>query len=313
MSKDFALFPTLSEDLKQKIRIQESPYNFFYTNDDIRHVLECKDFGASNTFGLFEENGPWNADEYNFGFSKTYKIRFQNCLFGRDGIVCQNAELGIAIVWTSVDSKQRGVIPANGSVKYSNDTTEIKVEHLFEKAQLRGSIGLQTVLYIKKPGTPFDDESHLANSYGFILGELSNDILLLDGNGSEFPVLINNEPGQPLWRVKCEWDDPKTDSFSESISIILNEGHPNFTFIDKKSPNYNQAMIMEIFSQALLVIITKLKQDETYWNDTINENDLSPGSVSEAVAYFVNTLNWDSESVENTSLSIRKFFEGKSL
>ena len=313
MLKDFALFPTLSEDLKQKIRIQESPYSFFYIDGEIKHALECKDFGSSNKFSLFEENGPWNVDEYNFGFSKSYKIRFQNCLFGRDGIVCQNAELGIAIVWTSADSKQRGVIPANGSVKFSNDTTEINVEHLFDKAQLRGCVGLQTVLYIKKPGTPFDDENHLANSYGFILGELSNDILFLDGNGSEFPVQINNEPGQPLWRVKCDWDDPKTDLFSESVSIILNEGHPNFTFIDKKSPNYNQAMVVEIFSQALLIIITKLKQDESYWNDTINENNLSPGSVSEAVAYFVNTLNWDSQSAENTSLSIRKFFEGKSL
>lgn len=312
MSRDFTLFPTLSEDLKQKFRFQETQYSFYY-DDGVRHGLECKDSGSPNTFSLFEENGHWNVDEHNFGFSRSYKVRFQNCLFGRDGIVCQNAELGIAIVWTSADSKQRGVIPAEGSIKFSNDSTEIIIEHLFDKAQLRGCVSLQTVLYIKKPGTPFDDEGHLANTYGFILGELCSETLLLDGDGSEFPILITKDPGQPLWWVKCEWDDPTKDLFAESVLIVLNEAHKDFIFIDNKSPNYNQAMAKEIFSQALLIIITKLKQDEAYWNDTINGNDLGPGSVSEAIAYFVNALNWDLQSVENTSLSIRKFFEGKSL
>lgn len=178
---------------------------------------------------------------------------------------------------------------------------------------MRGSVGLQTVLYIKKTGIPCDGEQHLANTYGFILGELSNEMLLLDGNGSEFPVVIKNDPSQPLWWVKCEWDDPTKDLFAESVLIVLNEGHPDYTFIDNKSPNYNQAMVKEIFSQALLVIITKLKENASDWEDTVNGRNLNPGSVSEAIFYFLNVLDWNLESAVTTSLSIRKFFEGQSI
>ena len=37
--------------------------------------------------------------------------------------------------------------------------------------------------------------------------------------------------------------------------------------------------------------------------------DLQRGSVSEAVNYFINTLEWDVTELEVMSLSIRKFFD----
>ena len=312
MKTDFALFPTLSEDLKQKILFREKEYHFFY-EDPSRHNLQYENSDGLKTFSLFEENGPWNVDDYNFGFSRSFTFKAHQFLFGEKGIVCKNATLGIAIIWTSADSKQRGVITADKDITFSSQADDIVINHLFEKAQLRGSVGLQTVLYIKKEGTPNKAEEHLANTYGFILGELDNDVVLLDGNGSAFPIVTTNAPGQPLWWIKCDWEDPTIDSFAESVTIYLNESHKNYSFIDKKSSNYNPQLIQEIFSQALLIIITKLKQNETYWIDTINENNLEPGSVSEAIAYFSSTLQWDLQSAENTSLSIRKFFEGKLL
>ena len=312
MKKDFALFPTLSEDLKQKILFHEKDYHFFY-GDSVHHDLKYDNPDGLKTYSLFEENGPWNVDDYNFGFSRSFSFKAHQFLFGEKGIACKNATLGIAIIWTSADSKQRGVITSDKDITFSNPAVDIDIKHRFEKAQLRGSVGLQTVLYIKKEGTPNKSEEHLANTYGFILGELDNDIILLDGNGSSFPIVSTNAPGQPLWWVKCDWEDPTVDLFAESVTIYLNENHKNYSFIDKKSPNYNPQLIQEIFSQALLIIVTKLKQNATYWNDTINENNLEPGSVSEAIAYFSSTLQWDLQSVENTSLSIRKFFEGKLL
>lgn len=309
MSKDLALFPTLSEELKQKIQFHEAPYDFFY-QDGGRRELKRNDSDDSKTFSLFEENGPWNVDEYNFGFSRTYSIKFHHFLFGENGIACKNSVLGIAIIWTSPESKQRGVITADGEIKSTDSSTRITINHMFAKAQLRGCVNLQTVLYIKTKGSPNKDEKHLANTSGLILGELDNENLLLDGNGSSFPVIITQEPNQPLWWVKCDWEDPTSDLFSESVAIYLNEKHKSYTFIDRKSAKYNPQMVQEIFSQALLIIITKLKQNEDYWNDTINENHLGTGSVSEAIAYFSNALDWNLQTVENTSLSIRKFFEG---
>jgi hypothetical protein len=315
MSKNFALFPTLSEILKGKIRFQEQPYHFFYTTEENEKELplKCEDSTDPKVFSLYEENGPWNVDEYNFGFSRTYTIRSHQFLFGNKGIVCKNAGLGIAVVWTSSDSKQRGVIPAQGEIRFTDESVELSVKHQFDKAQLRGSVGLRTVLYIKATGSPNKDEKHLANTSGFILGELDNELLLLDGNGSSFPVITTQAPGQPLWWVKCDWEDPTEDAFSESVAIYLNEKHKNYAYIDRKSGTYNPQLVVEIFSQALLVIIMKLKQNEIYWHATFTDDNLATGSVSEAVAYFANSLDWDLQSIENMSLSIRKFFEEKFL
>ena len=61
-------------------------------------------------------------------------------------------------------------------------------------------------------------------------------------------------------------------------------------------------------ASALVIIISKLKEQENYWDVTIGD-DLQSGSVSEAVYYFINTLEWDVSTPDAMSLSIRKFFD----
>ena len=68
-------------------------------------------------------------------------------------------------------------------------------------------------------------------------------------------------------------------------------------------------LLKEIIASALVLIITKLKGQEDYWDATISGNNLETGSVSEAIYYFVNTLEWDVSTPETISLSIRKFFD----
>ena len=100
-----------------------------------------------------------------------------------------------------------------------------------------------------------------------------------------------HEPGQPLWYVKCDWIDPTYDLFSDSVSI------------------FDEQLLKEIMASALGVIITKLKEQEDYWDVTTSGEDLQSGSVSEAIHYFIDTLEWDVSGPEAMSLSIRKFFD----
>ena len=46
-------------------------------------------------------------------------------------------------------------------------------------------------------------------------------------------------------------------------------------------------------ASALGVIVTKLKEQEDYWDATTSGEDLQNGSVSEAIHYFIDTLEWD--------------------
>ena len=143
-----------------------------------------------------------------------------------------------------------------------------------------------------------------------ILGELEGKFVIrLDGVGSVFPVYEIHEPGQPLWYVKCDWDDPTYDLFSDCVAININTAHKNYKYLDKTKRTFDEQLLKEIMASALGVIITKLKEQENYWDVTTIGEDLQSGSVSEAINYFINTLEWDVSGPESLSLSIRKFFD----
>ncbi len=179
----------------------------------------------------------------------------------------------------------------------------------FSEAQLRGNVEFTTIIYLKSAGTPLYNEEHLANEYGCILGELDKFIIKLDGSGSVFPMYEVNEPSQPLWYVKCDWDDPTYEQFSECVSIYFNTAHKNYKYLDKKKRTFDEQLLKEIMASALVIVITKLKEQENYWDVTTTGDELQNGSVSAAVNHFINTLEWDVSTPESMSLSIRKFFD----
>ena len=310
MATNIALFPTLNENMMAKIRFQTSEYEFFYVHEDLEYPLNIEEIdGSISNYKIVDNNGIWTPDDFNLGVKRTYSLRTYQGLFGPTGVACKDATLGIAILWTSSSSKQRGVIEV-GQFNNSMVDRSFSVNYEFADAQLRGSVDFTTVIYLKDTGMPTREESHLANSFGVVLGELDKFTVILDGSGSVFPIYEIDEPGQPLWKVKCEWDDPSEDLFADTVAIYINRGHRNYKYLDRSKPRiYNEQLLHEIMASALGIIITKLKQDETSWAAITNNEDLQVGSVSEAVSYFITTLEWDVSTPENLSLSIRKFFE----
>lgn len=309
MSDVVSLFPVLTDELLGKIRFQKSEYEFYYSRDDNEWALHTEDVGMGDSKHIIkDEQGIWDPDNYNLCLKRRYSLRTYQCLFGESGIACNNAVIGMALIWTSQDSKQRGVIEI-GEIKKSNLDLSFSMNYEFPPAQLRGTVDFSTVLYIKKEGTPGWDEDHLANKYGCILGEIDKYSITLDGKGSVFPIYEVNEPGQPLWYVKCDWDDPTYDLFSEAVQINLNVAHKNYKYLDKTKRTYDDQLLKEVIASALSIVILKLHDQEVYWDNTINGTGIQSGSVSEAVNYFVNTLEWDVSSPELISLSIRKFFD----
>ena len=113
MTNDILLFPFLNEELQKKIRFQKSSFTFYYKNKkNEEHELNGEPVEAQSSICCIkDEEGIWTQDDYNFCFRRRYCLRTFQCLFGATGIACKSARLGLAIVWTSTDSKQRGVIP----------------------------------------------------------------------------------------------------------------------------------------------------------------------------------------------------------
>lgn len=309
MAAHITLFPTLNGELLNKIRFQPSEYEWYYVRDDQEFILHADSMdGGTLLHKIVDEDGIWTPDDYSLCIRRRYSFRTYQSLFGENGIACKNASLGLALMWTSADSKQRGVVQI-GEIKNSMEDLEFRLDYEFPKAQLRGSVEFATVLYIKSAGTPSWTETHLANEYGCILGELDKIIIKLDGTGSVFPVYEVKEPGQPLWYVRCDWEDPTYEQFAECVSININTSHRNYKYLDKTKRSFNEALLQEIMANALCIVISKLKEENNYWNATVNGEELQSGSVSEAIYYFISTLEWDVTTPETMSLSIRKFFD----
>lgn len=309
MSSDIRLFPYLTEDLMNRIRLQSRQYCFYYEKDNEEQELveESLDAGAS-FYAVKDEKGIWTPDDYNLCFRRQICLRTFQCLFGPEGIACRNATLGLAVIWKSADSKQRGAIPA-GTFNIKDSILETTVEKRFARGQLRGKVEFSTVLYIVREGRPKRDEKHLANEQGFILGELEKHIIKLDGAGSTFPVFEVSEKGQPLWYVKCDWYDPAVDSFSDSVSINLNTAHKNYKYIDRNQSSYNPQLLAEVMAGALTVIVEKVRLQPEAWEQIMSNDNLERGSIGEAIHYFAETLGWDLSSPDKVSLCARKFFD----
>ena len=122
MAANISLFPVITDDLLSKTRFQASPYQLYYVRDDQEYVLRTEEVDSSTiVHKVIDDEGIWSPDDYQLCIRRKYSIRTYQCLFGSNGIACNNAKLGIALMWTSPDSKQRGVIPIGEIENFQRD------------------------------------------------------------------------------------------------------------------------------------------------------------------------------------------------
>lgn len=313
MASVISLYPQLNEDILAKVRYEYSEYEFYYTSDDEEHDLKSEGIeGSELLFRLNDERGAWTPDNYDLGIHRNMDCMSCMNLFGENGIACKDAIIGVALAWSSSNSRQRGTIPYTGEITNTFAPQSLELDCGFNKAQLRGSVELETVLYIKEPAAqPGDNEKHLANKKGYLLGAIGEKITIqFDGSGSMFPIFEEQKPGCPLWRVVCEWDDPLYDSFADCVKIYLNKAHKSYKQIDRTNEKtFVPQLLNEIMASALTIVISKLKCDEDAWASIESGEDPEDGSLASAIDYFRNTLMWKTDSIEKLSLSIREFFE----
>ena len=107
MAANISLFPVITDDLLSKTRFQASPYQLYYVRDDQEYVLRTEEVDSSTiVHKVIDDEGIWSPDDYQLCIRRKYSIRTYQCLFGPNGIACNNAKLGIALMWTSPDSNK---------------------------------------------------------------------------------------------------------------------------------------------------------------------------------------------------------------
>lgn len=313
MSTVVNLFPVFTEERRSKLKCIFSDYSYYYNlNQEELELLAEDAEGDGKIFSIADETSRWKPDLNNIRIKRSYELSNTKSLFGTAGIVCENAKLGIALMWTSQESRQRGSVEI-GFFNNTDDDYRFNLEYSFLAGQFRGKVQFETVLFVKEKGFPNIGEDYLANEPGIILGTFGDMItLVFDGTGSLFPIIFdeNARPQEQLWNVMCGWNDPLTDSFYETVLIRFNVNNKSYKkYLDRDSSYYDPQLFKEILASALSIIVAKVREDPEFWDATVNGTDLNPGSVSEAVHYFINTLEWNLSSPEESSLSIRRFLD----
>lgn len=316
MASPVFLYPSLTDDIRDRI-FQARKYIIYYTdNDGYEKELDYETAETGSAVNCLKTDGIWSADKYNFHIKRTIALKNYRKLFGPDGVACRNAKLGLSLVWTSPDSRQRGAESAmifgvsDEEFMQEHDHTfaESEIDLEFPCARLRGDVSFSVVLYIAESGIPTSEEKHLANEKGFVLGEFDSFVLRLDGTGSLFPIFEVYETDQPLWNVRCDWTDPVSESFAETVSVNINTAHKNFRFIDRSQKTFCSQLLVEVMSSALCCIIEKIR-NEKYLDLILGDEEMEQGSVGEVIRYFANTLGWDFSTPDKLSLSVRQFFD----
>lgn len=306
-------FPKMSHDLLVKTGYSSAVYQFYYRYHGEERQLEATTSDTSTSkasvLQLTDPACHWHPDTCNLIIRGKCVMNVPGFLFGEKGLAASDGGIiGIAVSWMNPDASQRGVVPVSEITKGSPAPCEINGEIVFQKEQLRGTLILQTILYLKKKGKSEGLEIYQASEEGTVLGVLDETRVIIDGNGSLFPIHEVSAPNEPLWWVRCEWNDPLEDSFTDdNFCIYLNRAHKDYTALNVNEGIKNSALLMEILSSSLQLLIMKVLNDETAKEATLQGNVIE-GSVSAMVNYFIRVfdIGYDIDYPETLAIDIRK-------
>lgn len=307
------LYPVLTSALIENIGFKVEPVKISYITETGRHYIELQDIEETDkgyTCVLHDPLNRWVPDENEATFELSFSANNVKHLFGKDGVVEDDAEIGVAVLW--IDSKaQFRRYSVVGSFKKNSRKINYHCKQIFQMNSLKGSIVCQIVLFVKSAGT-ITNVSYFATQSGTVLGTIGKYEFFVDGNGTVFPIYIENRPGELLWRVEYSSSNPLEDEFDvENVAIVLNSAHPLYDTINLENPMADKPLMTEILASAMLLICNTAKDtmSKSDWSDIIAGEGLEEGSIGNAIYYFTNKLQWDFSDPICLSDSIRKYFE----
>jgi hypothetical protein len=306
MANKISMYRTYDDAMEELLNVSTDLQFFYKDNDGFTQILnETEDYEFKTL--LSNDDDSWDYVEKGFGISGNLMLGSPSSLFGPTQMVNADAELGIALQWVSKQSSQRGVIHLATIKSTTPDDIIIPINYYFQKDKLFGEVQISLVIYLKKASR--NSMRGQAKLSGTVLGNLIEWVVILDGSGSTFPIVIVNEPDKPLWYVDFNYSEPLVEPFDkEYIAIYLNQAHAAFPSIQKPKTKIDQALYVEFLSGALQLILQNL-MESVDWQEIQRGENCEEGSIGQVMHYFITTLNWELDAPEKLAISIRKDLE----
>ena len=250
----------------------------------------------------------WSADDHDL----VIHCQLENvcplaALFGEEGVAAPDAELVIALEWTSADSGWRqfsAPLRLTHEQCMQRDVVR-RIRLQIERATMRGCGHLTLMLMLGQPGSAAAN-SAWAQVAGAHLGALAERVeVVIDGDGSLFPVLEEARTAEgALWELRANWTDAFEEPFSsEYIALLLNRDHELYNALYERKPESGRQtpLMRQVLSSWIALFVYKVKDEigddlETLVGRPGITDEL--GSVADAAAAFVRLGALDTTSPE---------------
>ena len=298
-------YKTLDDnDYLEKIAYCRKNLKAFYVKDENTDSLSVKSTSES-TFRVTDPEHNWNIESDGLIFQLNFSLNSLSILFGAEGIVPDDALLGIGVICTSTFSDRLDAFQIK-TFDHNVKNLEVTETVSLPKGNYNGNLIFKIVLYLSSCKYPVSGFPHQS---GTILGQLDTFIIDIYKENLLFPVFEADYPEQPLWWVNCQWVDIEYDLFiKENISIIINKSSKDYNKIQKEgSAEYNPGYLAEIMASAIQLIIEKIRSSPKDWEKLMSEQDYAPGTIVNIIQYMRSTFEWDFTSPEKLAKDLRTF------
>ena len=198
----------------------------------------------------------------------------------------------------------------NGKIRIGNqDINEIKLtelrnsvcyitqEHFLFSTTIKENIGLfrdcytdEAIIESTKSAMIADDIERMENGINTVVGERGIDL----SGGQKQRVVISRAFLQKsnivIFDDTFSALDNKTEEFLLKNIRELTKGKTSFIIAHRLSTIKNADLLVEIISTAYLMMIQKI-DEMGYLNDTLNDVNLEPGSISKIIYYFYSSCS----------------------
>lgn len=310
MSKQFYLYPTLNEFHLDSAQIANSNLEFFYQDRRLEHLtgeiksreIEYESSDQAN-IELNDKTGIWNASIDDLVIRQKLSIKNPSFLFSTDGIALPGSTIGVAVLWHSKQSLQRGSKKI-GSFKLSDKSYSENIVLKFNKSELTGSLFYSVVLYIEEPAKNVH-QFIFANESGLNIGTIFGSTITLEGEESSFPIVSIESKDKPLWSLYYSWVS-LDDEFKDSITLRLNKLHSDYRILNMEEPKYYNE---PLFKQILILVVTMIIDKARINNEidiALDGDQFQTGTVGSLIKYYIETYEVDYESYDTIFESVMK-------
>lgn len=306
------LYKTIDRETLDKLNIVIKRNYYYYNSDNIKKNIEEIQFDKyTNVFKLEDPDFEWNNKMHSLYIDIELSMNNTNLLF--DSFCCKDAILGIGIEWKPEKSRIRNCKKI-GELCNNIDNYNFKVEKILID-DLNSNVDFSWLIYVAKPGND-NSRKMYGNSRGLILGDGPLWKIIVEGEGSVFPIREISLQNEPLWSYYCDFDDIYEDSFSdENIKIIINKNHRLYQYIHHSNPKFDKNVFIEVLSSALVMLILEIKNKNKENRDEYNIDFSKKGqknSIYSVLKYYNDTFNFNiNGTMDEMFYSIKLFFERK--